>query len=168
MKTFSEKVRDTRILLNLNQAELGKLVGVSSRTIISYEASDVKPRTGTMRKLAEALQVSVDYLKRDDIDDPTYGLEKQPYVDHTRELYGEKAAREIDFLMERNVALFAGGSISQEAKDAYFEAVMQAYMESKKAAREKFGKKENKWISKSNSQTVLQTGQFFFYNKLKN
>jgi hypothetical protein len=44
--------------------------------------------------------------------------------------------------MERNVALFAGGSISQEAKDAYFEAVMQAYMESKQAAKVKFGRKK--------------------------
>ena len=70
-----------------------------------------------MRKLAEALKVSVDYLSRDDIDDPTYGIEKQPYVEETREMFGEKAAREIDFLMERNVALFAGGSISQEAKE---------------------------------------------------
>lgn len=142
MMTFSEKVRNARNLLNLNQTELGKLVGVSSRTIVSYETSDAKPRTSTMRKLAEALQVSVDYLKRDEIDDPTYGIEKESYVEQTRELYGEKAAREIDFLMERNVALFAGGSISQDAKDAYFEAVMQAYMESKKAAREKYGKKQ--------------------------
>lgn len=142
MKSFSEKVRDARVLLNLNQAELGQLVGVSSRTIISYETSDAKPRTATMRKLAEVLKVSVDYLRRDDIDDPTYGIEKQPYVDETREMFGEKAAREIDFLMERNVALFAGGSISQEAKDAYFEAVMQAYMESKQAAKEKFGRKK--------------------------
>ena len=39
MKSFSEKVRDARVLLNLNQAELGQLVGVSSRTIISYETT---------------------------------------------------------------------------------------------------------------------------------
>lgn len=142
MKSFSDKVRDTRKLLNLNQAELAKLVGISTRAINAYETGNARPRTSTMRKLSEALNVSVDYLNRDDIDDPTHGLEKQPYIDETRERFGAKAALEIDFLMERNVALFAGGEISQDAKDAYFEAVMHAYMESKQAAREKFGQKK--------------------------
>lgn len=142
MKTFSEKVREARMLLNLNQEELAKLVGVSSRTIQSYETTDAKPRTRTMAKLAEALQVSLDYLSNDDITDPLHGIEKQPYVETARERFGNKAAREIDFLMERNVALFAGGDISDEAKEAYFEAVMQAYLECKAQAKEKFGRKK--------------------------
>ena len=94
-----------------------------------------------MRKLAETLQVSVDYLTNDEIDDPLYGIEKQPFVEETRSLYGDKAAREIDFLMERNAALFAGGELSQDAKDAYFEAVMQAYLECKNKAKQTYGKK---------------------------
>ncbi|MCR4719729.1 MAG: helix-turn-helix domain-containing protein [Firmicutes bacterium] len=143
MKTFSEKVKDARDLLGLNQQELADLVGVSKRTIATYETVDVKPRQSTMRKLASALQVSIDYLKRDEIDDPTYGLEKEPYVDEVRERLGAKAAREIDFLMEKNNALFAGGEIPQETKDAYFEAVMAAYLECKEQAKKKFGRKKN-------------------------
>ena len=141
MKTFSEKVREARQLLNLSQEELGKLVGVSARAVVAYETTAAKPRAATLRKLADTLKVSVDYLKNDDIDDPLYGIEKQPFVDEARALYGSKAAREIDFLMERNAALFAGGEISQEAKDAYFEAVMQAYLECKNKAREKYSSK---------------------------
>ena len=141
MKTFSEKVREARQLLNLSQEELGKLVGVSARAVVAYETTATKPRAATLRKLADTLKVSVDYLKNDDIDDPLYGIEKQPFVDEARALYGSKAAREIDFLMERNAALFAGGEISQEAKDAYFEAVMQAYLECKNKAREKYSSK---------------------------
>lgn len=141
MKTFSEKVRDSRNLLGLTQQELAELVGVSKRTIATYETVAVKPRQSTMRKLASALQVSIEYLVRDEIDDPTYGLDKEPYVDEVRERLGAKAAREIDFLMERNSALFAGGEIPQEAKDAYFEAVMAAYLECKEQAREKFSRK---------------------------
>lgn len=141
MKTFSEKVREARQLLTLSQEELGRLVGVSARAVVAYETTETKPRASTMRKLAETLKVSVDYLKNDDIDDPLYGIEKQPFVDEARALYGSKAAREIDFLMERNAALFAGGEISQEAKDAYFEAVMQAYLECKNKAREKYSSK---------------------------
>ena len=143
MKSFSDKVREARIILNLNQETLAQLVGVSKRAIAAYETDGTRPRPNTLAKLAEALQVSVDYLINDDITDPQYGIEKQHYVDEVRERYGAKAAREIDFLMERNVALFAGGEVPQEAKDAYFEAVMQAYMSSKEEARAKFGRKKS-------------------------
>ncbi len=141
MKTFSQKIREARTLLKLNQEDLGKLVGVSTRAIVAYETTDTKPRASTMRKLAETLKISVDYLIDDNITDPLHGIEKQPFVEETRSLYGDKAAREIDFLMERNAALFAGGEIPQEAKDAYFEAIMQAYLESKNKAKEVFSKK---------------------------
>ena len=143
MKSFSEKVRDARELLGLNQQELADTMGVSRRTIVAYESGEKLPRQSSLRKLASALQVSMDYLNRDDIDDPTYGLEKEPYVDEVRERLGAKAAREIDFLMEKNNALFAGGEIPQETKDAYFEAVMAAYLECKEQAKKKFGRKKN-------------------------
>lgn len=143
MKSFSEKVREARNLLNLNQEELGRLIGVSKRAIAAYESENAKPRAATLKKLCETLNVSIDYLTRDDIEDPTYGIEKEPYIDEVRERLGAKAAREIDFLMERNAALFAGGELSQEAKDAYFEAVMAAYLECKQAAKEKFGHKKS-------------------------
>ena len=141
MKSFSQKVRDARTLLKLNQEELGKLIGVSARAIVAYETTETRPRASTLRKLAETLKVSVDYLTNDEIDDPLYGIEKQPFVEEARSLYGDKAAREIDFLMERNAALFAGGELSQDAKDAYFEAVMQAYLECKNKAKQTYGKK---------------------------
>ncbi len=143
MKDFSQKVRDARTLLKLNQEELGKLVGVSARAIVAYETTATRPRASTLRKLAETLKVSVDYLTNDEIDDPLYGIEKQPFVEEARSLYGDKAAREIDFLMERNAALFAGGELSQDAKDAYFEAVMQAYLECKNKAKQTYGKNGN-------------------------
>ena len=38
------------------------------------------------------------------------------------------------------IALFAGGSISEETKDAYFQAVTEAYFACKNAAKEKYGK----------------------------
>ena len=141
MMSFSEKVRSARDLLGMNQQELADAVGVSRRTIVSYESGEKTPRPNTMRKISSALQVSIDYLTRDEIDDPSYGLEKEPYVEEVRERLGAKAAREIDFLMEKNNALFAGGEIPQEAKDAYFEAVMAAYLECKEQAKKKFGRK---------------------------
>jgi len=142
MKTFSEKVREARTLLGMNQQELADLVGISKRAIAAYESEGAKPRHSTMLKMADALKVSMDYLTKDEIDDPTYGIEKQPFVEEAREIYGAKEAREVDFLMERNAALFAGGEVPQEVKDKYFEAVMAAYLECKEEARKKFGRKK--------------------------
>lgn len=142
MKTFAEKVREARTMLRLSQEKLGSLVGVSMRTIIKYEVEGVHPRPAILRKLAEALQVSPDYLDVDEIQDPLYGIEKKEYVEEARDRFGDRAAKEMDFLLERNASLFAGGELSQDAKDAYFEAVMKAYLSCKEKARETFGRKK--------------------------
>ena len=143
LMTFTDKVKRARELCGLTQRQLAELVGVSQRTIASYESSNAKPHASTMRKLAKALMVSVDYLADENITDPTYGIEKEDYIAEARELYGNKAAAEVNALLERNAALFAGGELSQEAKDAYFEAVMKAYLACKEKARETFGRKES-------------------------
>jgi transcriptional regulator with XRE-family HTH domain len=142
MKTFSEKIKEAREELKLNQQQLGELVGVSKRSIAAYETTDTKPRGNIARKLAAALQVSVDYLLNDEITDPKYGIEKASYIEEARERLGPKAAKEMDVLLEQNVALFAGGALDQEAKDAFFEAVMKAYLKCKEEARKTYGKKK--------------------------
>ena len=43
MKTFSEKVREARVMLNLTQEELGELIGVSKRAVLAYETQGVRP-----------------------------------------------------------------------------------------------------------------------------
>ncbi|MDD4169374.1 MAG: helix-turn-helix domain-containing protein [Desulfotomaculaceae bacterium] len=141
MKQFSEKVREARRLLKLTQEELGQLVGVSKRSVVDYETGKARPRRNVNRKLAEALRVSVDYLDHDEIEDPTYGQDKTEYVEETRERFGNQAAKEIDFLLERNKALFAGGSLDQDAKDAFFAAITKAYWTAKEEARQIYGRK---------------------------
>ncbi|MDR2775958.1 MAG: helix-turn-helix domain-containing protein [Tannerella sp.] len=138
-KPVGEKIEEARELLGLSQRQLGEMVGVSARTIYSYEIKGAKPRPSTLRKLANTLKVSTEYLERDDIDDPLYGMERKEDMDAVREKYGNKTARELDFLLEKNLALFAGGTVSQSAKDEFFQAVMQAYVLSKDRAKEKFG-----------------------------
>jgi len=144
MKTFSEKVREARMALGLSQQELGEQVGVSKRSIAAYETTETKPRGHVIRKLASRLQVSVDYLLNDEITDPTYGMEKAPYVEEVENRLGKHAAREMDALLEQNRALFAGGELDQKAKDASFEAVMKAYLTCKEEARKTYGPKKDR------------------------
>ena len=88
---FSDKIKFQREQSHLTQKELAELVGVSQRAIAAYESSGTIARISTMRKLAHALNVSYDYLKHDEITDPSYGIEKMDYIDEVNGQLGEKA-----------------------------------------------------------------------------
>ena len=143
MKTFSEKVKDARLQLGLSQTQLGDAVGISLRAIVSYEKGEKKPRPGTMLKLAKALGVSVKFLSDDTCENPMEDIEKDGYIEEAREKYGAKGPRDVDKLLAHNAALFAGGELSQEQKDAFFQAVMTAYVTCKEEAKAKFGRKDS-------------------------
>ena len=69
---------------------------------------------------------------------------KDGYIEEARARYGAKGGRDVDALLAENSALFAGGELSQSQKDAFFDAVMKAYITSKEAAKIKFGHKKDK------------------------
>jgi hypothetical protein len=93
-------------------------------------------------KLARALKVSVRYLTDENCTNPLADIEKDDHVEEARRLYGASAARDVEALLHENAALFAGGELSQDEKDAFFEAITQAYFASKSEAKRKFGHKE--------------------------
>ena len=143
MKTFSEKVKDARLQLGLSQQQLGEATGVSLRTILSYEKGEKMPRQGTLLKLAKALSVSSKFLIDDLCENPMEDIEKDSYIEDAREKYGSKGAKDVDKLLADNAALFAGGELSQEQKDEFFQAVMVAYVTCKEEAKKKFGRNDS-------------------------
>ena len=94
-----------------------------------------------MLKLAKALKVSVKFLSDDECENPVEDIEKDGYIEEARERYGAQGARDVEALLADNAALFAGGELSQEQKDAFFQAVMTAYVTCKEEAKAKFGRK---------------------------
>lgn len=52
----------TRKKKGLSQADLGKLIGTSGDVIGRYERGDITPSIEVVSKIADALEVSVDYL----------------------------------------------------------------------------------------------------------
>lgn len=46
----------------LSQAELGKIIGTSGDVVGRYERGDISPSIEVVSKIADALEVSVDYL----------------------------------------------------------------------------------------------------------
>ena len=141
MKPFTDKVRDARIELGMTQTQLGEAVGVSLRTILAYEKGEKKPRQATMLKLAKVLKVSVKFLSDDACEDPMEDIEKDGYIEEAREKYGSKGGRDVEQLLADNAALFAGGELTQEQKDEFFQAIMTAYVTCKEEAKAKFGRK---------------------------
>ena len=130
MKTTGEKIRDRRITLNMTQKDLADQVGTTVRTISSYEAAGSKPRGLNLRK--------------DEIEDETYGLEEAPYIESARAIYGKKGATDVEQLLTQTRAMFAGGDVPEEDKELFFQAVTEAYFANKKRASETFTRKDYK------------------------
>ena len=55
--TFSDKIKRSRQVVGLTQQELADQVGVSKRTIASYECTDAVARRSNAVQLARALKV---------------------------------------------------------------------------------------------------------------
>ncbi len=141
MKSFGEKLKEARVSLGMPQTQLAQEIGVTTRSVQAYEKGDKKPREAMMAKLAKVLKVSVKFLTDDECEDPVADIEKDNYIEEARERYGSKGARDVEQLLADNAALFAGGELSEEQKDAFFQAVMAAYVKCKEEAKTKFGKK---------------------------
>ena len=139
--TFGEKVREARKVLDLGVGELAHEVGVSERTIYSYENKGAHPRGRTLEKLAQALYVSATYLINEDETNKDKNKEQEDFVKEVREQFGSKGARKAADVLERTTALFAGGDIDDDDKELVFRSIMKVFLNSKAEAREKYGRK---------------------------
>tara|TARA_B100000965_G_scaffold406418_1_gene445231 strand:- start:1413 stop:1739 length:327 start_codon:yes stop_codon:yes gene_type:complete len=63
--TFGQKLAFCRKEQRLSQAEIGKRSGVNGDIVGKYERDEMKPSIDTAKKLADALEVSLDYLVGD-------------------------------------------------------------------------------------------------------
>jgi len=59
---FGDNMMLLRKKKKLSQSALGKMIGTSGDVIGRYERGDIKPSIDVVSKIADALEVSVDYL----------------------------------------------------------------------------------------------------------
>ena len=62
MMTFGQKIAICRKEKKLSQSELGKISNINGDIIGKYERNEMKPSIETAKKLADALDVTLDYL----------------------------------------------------------------------------------------------------------
>lgn len=63
--TFGQKMAFCRKEKKISQAEIGKRAGINGDIVGKYERDEMKPSIDTAKKLADALEVSLDYLVGD-------------------------------------------------------------------------------------------------------
>jgi len=141
---FGEKVRQARLALNLSQSELAAKTGISERSLYTYEQTGTMPRSNNVRKIADALNVSVGYLLDEEETDISKNIDQDIFLSNVKNEFGYKGAREANDVLSRASALFAGGELDDKAKEVFFQSLMEVYLESKAEAREKFTPKQRK------------------------
>ena len=60
--TFGERLTQVRKKKNLSQSEVGKKININGDALGRYERNEVRPTIEMATKLAQALEVSLDYL----------------------------------------------------------------------------------------------------------
>lgn len=71
---FDERLKELRNAQNLNQVQLGNILGVSKQCISNWENNNIQPSIDMLVKIAGYFGVSTDYL---------LGLDKNVYVNVT-------------------------------------------------------------------------------------
>ncbi len=133
--TFGEKIKAERRKLGLTQIELGERIGVTNRVITSYENGKSFPRTReAYKKIADALNVNVNYLLSDD----------DAFVMEAKEQFGYRGKKGAEKLLAEVTGLFAGGEMAEEDMDELMLGIQEAYVEAKKRNKKYTPKKYQK------------------------
>ena len=140
--SFGEKLKQTRLAQDMSQTELARITGISERSLYAYEQMGTIPRGSNIRRLADALSVSVAYLLDENETDAQKDSSVDIFLANVKNEYGAKGAREASELLDRASALFAGGELDEEAKEIFFRSMMEIYLSSKKEASEKFSPRQ--------------------------
>ena len=112
---FGEKLRLARVNAHLTQAQLAQKLGIAKRTLEGYESGSFYPRKRKLYdELAELFQVDRNWFLTEDGDDAE-----------------ESAKRDMDEVLRSVTALYSGGRLSENDKDALARALMDAYWTAK-------------------------------------
>lgn len=133
--TFGEKFKALREEKGLTQKEVAKDLGLNFRMISRYENNVSFPRTReAYRKIAKYFEVDVDYLL----------TENDSFVMRASEQYGARGMKQAQELIDGMSGLFAGGTLTEQDKDAVMKALQDIYWESKARNAKKYASKADK------------------------
>lgn len=127
---FGEKVKLLRQTLGLSQSMLAKELGLSKRTIQSYEAGKSYPKQRQLyQQMAQLFGTDINYLlmENEDISDEN---DKEASSEEGQPLLPEE---EADLLAESIARLFLNPSLPNAKKDELMQRIQMAYWDAKKS-----------------------------------
>lgn len=83
---FPDRLRDARELRGLNQAELAKRAGLQPSAVSHFETGTRKPSFDNLKRLADALEVTTDYLLGRADESSGVAATDEPFYRHFEEL----------------------------------------------------------------------------------
>ncbi len=127
--TFAEKFKTERAKKGLTQQQTADGLSLNRRMITRYECGEALPRTReAYKKIADFFGVDVNYLLTEDEDFAVLATEK----------YGVRGKKQAQDLVDGISGLFAGGTLSEQDKDAVMKALQDIYWDSKTRNIEKY------------------------------
>jgi len=137
--TIGDKVKALRLSKNMTMAALARTSGLSDRAIRYIENNERTPGVDAIRKLAAALEVGTDYFMDDDVFREE--LHKAEFLEQARGKYGSRGRAQAQYVLTQAAALYAGGELSDDEREA-FRAEMEAiFWDSKEDAKKYTPKK---------------------------
>ena len=137
--TIGDKVRFLRKSRNMTLAALSRASGLSDRAIRYIENNERTPGVDAVRKLAAALDVSTDYFMEEDLF--MQELHKEEVLAQARDKYGSRGMAQARKVYESARALYAGGRLNEEERDAFRDLMMEMFFDSEEEAKKYTPKK---------------------------
>ncbi len=120
---FCEKLKKLRNDNKISQAQLAEAIGVSTRTVQNYETANMYPKSRDIyKRLAVTLNADINYLLTED----------EEFITEAQTLYGAQGKKDALELVSQLAGMFAGGELSEEARDEAMQALQNAYWAAKK------------------------------------
>ena len=140
METIGYRISKARRHMNINQKELATKANITEGSLSRYETDIREPKAAALTQLAEALNVSTDYLLglTDDME-----VQNNSLADKSNEEFEEiyEATKEK---FESGNIMFDGEPASKEAIDSMLQAMRMGMLLALEEQKKKRNKKNNR------------------------
>ncbi|MGL5327927.1 MAG: helix-turn-helix domain-containing protein [Peptostreptococcaceae bacterium] len=124
METIAQRISRARRYLNLNQKELAQRANITEASLSRYENGIREPKSAVLTRLAEALEVSTDYLLGL-TDDRTYDNSD---ISNKSEKDIELILQNTKKMLQQDGLMFSGKPASKEAVDGVLQAIQMGML----------------------------------------
>lgn len=140
--SFGNKIKELRKQAGLSQQELAQKLGVTQKSICNYENDTRFPKgQNVIKGLSDIFGVTVDYLLENTDNKDVIFSNEDDFISSAKQEFGYKGKKEAENLLEKTATMLAGGDLSEEDKDAFFQSITEIYFDAKSKARKKYGRK---------------------------